>query len=250
MAHFTSGGFQLAYTDQGAGDPIVLVHGFGSSGAINWGNTGWVAALVASGRRVITLDNRGHGQSDTPRERAAYVPHVMAGDVAALMDHLGVARADVMGYSMGARISAFLAVEAGDRVRSLVLAGIGAGLTEGVGDPGPIIAALEAPSLADIPDRKGRMFRAFADQNKGDLVALAACMAATREQLAPERLATIRCPTLVVVGAKDEIAFDGPGLARLVPRAHAIDVPDRDHMTTVGDKVYKAAVLGFLAGRA
>ena len=58
-----------------------------------------------------------------------------------------------MGYSMGARISAFLAVEAGDRVRSLVLAGIGAGLTEGVGDPGPIIAALEAPSLADIPDR-------------------------------------------------------------------------------------------------
>ena len=66
MAHFTSGGFQLADTDQGAGDPIVLVHGFGSSGAINWGNTGWVAALVASGRRVITLDNRGHGLSASP----------------------------------------------------------------------------------------------------------------------------------------------------------------------------------------
>jgi pimeloyl-ACP methyl ester carboxylesterase len=249
MAHFTSGGFRLAYTDQGTGDAIVLVHGFGSSGAINWANTGWVAGLVASGRRVITLDNRGHGQSDKPHERAAYVPHLMAGDVAALMDHLGLVRADVMGYSMGARISAFLAVDRPERVRSLVLAGIGAGLTEGVGDPAPIIAALEAPSINDIGDRKGRMFRAFADQNKGDLVALAACMAATREQLSPERLQTVRCPTLVVVGAKDEIAFDGPGLARLIPGAHAIDVPDRDHMTTVGDKVYKAAVLGFLAGR-
>ncbi len=227
----------------------MLVHGFGSTKEVNWVGTGWVKALAADGRRVIALDNRGHGASSKPHDVAAYVPHVMAEDVARLIAHLGLRRVDVMGYSMGARISAFLTVLRPDLVRSLILSGIGAGLVHGVGDPAPIVAALEAPSINDVPDRKGRMFRAFADQNRGDRVALAACMRATRENLPESVLATITAPTLVVVGDRDEIAGDAQGLADLIPGATPVSLPGRDHMTAVGDRGHKAAVLAFLGER-
>ncbi len=88
----------------------------------------------------------------------------MAEDVRALLDHLAIERADVMGYSMGARITAFLALNDPARVRSAILGGLGVKLVEGVGLPESIADALEAPSLADVTDPTGRMFRAFAEQ--------------------------------------------------------------------------------------
>src|SRR6185312_10964609 len=100
MPSFTNDGVELAYLDEGRGDPIVLVHGFASTKEVNWVQTGWISALTGAGRRVIALDNRGHGASSKLYEPSAYHSAAMADDVRALLDHLNLPRADVMGYSM------------------------------------------------------------------------------------------------------------------------------------------------------
>ena len=246
---FPSQGLTLRYLDEGdpAGHPVVLVHGFASSAMVNWVHPGWVKTLGEAGYRVIALDNRGHGGSDKPHDPAAYHPAVMADDVAALLDHLRLPEAHVMGYSMGARISTFLALAHPDRVASLVLGGLGIGLVEGVGDWDPIAAALRAETLDTVTDPKGRMFRAFADQTGSDRVALAACIETSRVLVTAEEAGRIEQPVLIGVGTKDDIAGDPEPLARLMPHARAVSIPNRDHMLAVGDKVWKKAVLDFYA---
>ena len=246
MPHFQNGPVQIAYLDEGEGDPVVLVHGFASTKEVNWLQPGWVATLKGAGRRVIALDNRGHGSSSKLYEPADYHTTKLAGDVSALIDHLGLGRADVVGYSMGARIAAFLAFEHPAQVRSIVLGGLGMHLIDGVGLPESIAEALEAPSLDAVADPQGRMFRAFAEQTKSDRRALAACIRGSRQTLMREQTASIGMPTLIAVGVKDTIAGSAEALAALMPRARALPIPDRDHMLAVGDKVFKAGVLEFL----
>jgi len=250
MASFKNGAVEIAYLDDGAGEPIVLVHGFASTKEVNWVAPGWVRAITRAGRRVIALDNRGHGQSSKLYDPAAYHSASMAKDVAALLDHLRLERADVMGYSMGARITALLAVNSPARVRSIILGGLGIRLVDGVGLPETIADALEAPSLADVSDPTGRVFRAFAEQTKSDLKALAACMRGSRQTLSRAQVAGIAKPVLVAVGSKDNVAGSAQALAALIPGARALDIPDRDHMQAVGDKAYKTGVLDFLNQRA
>src|SRR6478672_13139687 len=152
MPSFKNGEVEIAYLDEGDGEPIVLVHGFASTKEVNWVYPGWVTTLTRAGRRVIALDNRGHGESSKHYDPAAYHSALMAEDVRALLDHLGLGRADVMGYSMGARITAFLALAHPERVRSAILGGLGYHLVEGVGLTEAIAQALEAPARADIAD--------------------------------------------------------------------------------------------------
>ena len=250
MPSFRNGAVEVAYLDEGEGEPIVLVHGFASTKEVNWVQPGWVSTLNRAGRRVVALDNRGHGASSKLYDPAAYHSVAMADDVRALLDHLQIARADVMGYSMGARITAFLAVKHPERIRSAVLGGLGNRLVEGVGLPENIADALEAPSLADVRDPTGQMFRAFAEQTKSDLRALAACIRGSRQTLTRAEVGTIRAPVLVAVGTKDPVAGSAQALAALIPAARALDIPDRDHMLAVGDKVYKTGVIDFLNQRA
>ena len=171
----------------------------------------------------------------------------MAEDARALLDHLGIARADVMGYSMGARITAFLALAHPERVRSVVLGGLGIHLVDGVGlprehrrrDGGAVARRRDGPA--------GRMFRAFADQTKIDLRALAACIRGSRQTLTREQVAAIAVPVLVASARKDPIAGSARRAGRADPgRAGASTIPGRDHMLAVGDKVFKAGVLQFL----
>src|SRR5690242_14817442 len=129
MPSFSHDGVEIAFLDQGEGDPIVLVHGFASNKEVNWATPSWLATLTSAGRRAIALDNRGHGASTKLYDPAAYHSRLMAEDVRALLDHLGLRRADVMGYSMGARITAYLALAHPDRVRSAVLGGLGSQLS-------------------------------------------------------------------------------------------------------------------------
>ncbi|MBN8965293.1 MAG: alpha/beta hydrolase [Rhizobiales bacterium] len=246
MPSFRNGSVEIAFLDEGEGEPILLVHGFASSKEFNWVNPGWFTTLKGAGRRVIALDNRGHGQSTKLYDPADYHTEHMVDDARALLDHLGVPRADVMGYSMGARIAAFLASLHPDRARSIILGGLGLHLVDGVGLPESIAEALEAPSLADVADPQGRTFRAFADQTRSDRRALAACIRGSRQVMAREKAASIKTPTLVAVGTKDPIAGSAEELAAIIPNARVLPIPGRDHMLAVGDKVYKAGVLQFL----
>ena len=251
MPSFRNGDVEIAYFDQGEGEPIVLVHGFASTKEINWVNPSWVGELTRAGRRVIALDNRGHGASSKLYDPDAYEMALMAGDVRALLDHLAIERADVMGYSMGARITAFLAVHHAARVRSAIIGGLGIRLVEGHGGAlaSTIVDALEAPSLADVTDPTGRAFRAFAEQTRSDLKSLAACMARPRQILTRDEVAGITVPVLVAVGTKDDVAGSAAELAALIPDARLLEIPGRDHMLAVGDKVFKAGVIEFLKRR-
>jgi pimeloyl-ACP methyl ester carboxylesterase len=250
MHHFQSDGVDIAYIDEGQGDPILLIHGFASNAQVNWVDTGWVRHLVRDGRRVIAMDNRGHGHSGKPHDPSVYGSPTMAEDAWRLLDHLGIPRADVMGYSMGARITAFLALAHPQTVRSAIFAGLGGNMVRPMAGTGPIAAALEAPSINDVINATARTFRAFAEQTKSDLKALAACIRSSRDPLTPEALATLTCPVLVAVGSADVIGGSAEALARIIPGAEAVVIEGRDHMKAVGDRSYKDAVTAFLARRA
>src|SRR6204780_5699777 len=145
MPFFSHDGVEIAFLDEGEGEPIVLVHGFASNKEANWVAPGWVTTLTRAGRRVIALDNRGHGASAKLYDPADYHSAIMAENVRGLLDHLGLPRADVMGYSMGARITAFLAMANPERLDSGVLGGVGIRLVGGVGlQPEAIAQGLEA----------------------------------------------------------------------------------------------------------
>jgi pimeloyl-ACP methyl ester carboxylesterase len=249
MPSFHNGDVEIAYLDEGEGDPILLVHGFASSKNVNWVYPTWVSELKKNGRRVIAFDNRGHGDSSKLYDPAAYEIGIMAGDISALMDHLNIERADVMGYSLGSRMTAVLALREPQRLRSAILGGIGIGLIEGGGPGENVVEALEAPSLDDVTDPVGRTFRAFAEQTRSDRRALAACLRGSRRLMRREEAAAIKVPVLIAVGTADEIAGSAQALGKIIPDAQVLDIPNRDHMRAVGDKVYKTGVLDFLSQR-
>lgn len=246
MQFFAHGGFDIAFIDQGQGEPLLLIHGFASSHMVNWVSPGWVKTLTDAGYRAIALDNRGHGASTKSYDPEDYTPDRMAEDAAALLAHLGLPRAHVMGYSMGARIAAFLALQEPAMVATLVFGGLGIGMVDGVGDWDPIADALLAADPAEITTSRGRMFRAFADQTKSDRQALAACIATSRELLTEADMARITQPTLVAVGTKDDIGGAPDELAALMPNAESFAIEGRDHMLAVGDRSFKKRVLEFL----
>ncbi|ODR94811.1 alpha/beta hydrolase [Methyloceanibacter superfactus] len=250
MQSFDSDGVRIAYVDEGEGEPILLIHGFASNIAANWIDPGWVKTLTQAGRRVIAYDNRGHGRSDKLYDPALYGAPAMAEDARRLLDHLGVARTDVLGYSMGARIAAFLTFAHPERVRSVIFGGLGIHMVRGMVGSGPLAHALEAPRVEDVTNATARSFRVFAEQTKSDLKALAACMRGPREKVPAERLGEIAVPALVAVGSKDVIGGSGAALAELIPGAQFLEITGRDHMRAVGDAAFKQGVLDFLTSRA
>ena len=246
MQFFHHDGFDLAFIDQGDGEPVLLIHGFGSSHMVNWVTPGWVKTLTEAGYRVIAFDNRGHGASSKSYEPEDYRAQKMAGDAAALLDHLGVPRAHVMGYSMGARIAAFMALDYPDKVATIIFGGLGEGMVKGVGDWDTIADALLAEDPSSISDARGRMFRTFADQTKSDRRALAACIRTSRDLIGADEIAGIYQPALVAVGTTDDIAGSPSKLAERMPHGEAFGIEGRDHMLSVGDRTFKKRVLEFL----
>ena len=246
MPTFQSDGLNLAYEVFGQGKPVLCIHGFASSGKVNWIDTGWVETLTDAGYQAIVLDNRGHGLSDKPHDPDAYYPSDMARDAVALLDHLGIERAAVLGYSMGARIAAFMAFEHEERVACVIFGGMGMNLINGLSDGNDIIAGLRAPSLEELTHPTARQFRIFADHTKSDREALAACMETSRQPMARADVRRINVPLLVAVGEADEMAGSPEPLAELIPGAIAYVIPKRDHMRATGDKAFKAAALDFL----
>ena len=251
MQSFSHDGFEFAFIDQRPSpdaEPVLLIHGFASTHMVNWVSPGWVKTLNDAGYRAIAFDNRGHGATTKSYDTADYTPQKMASDASALLDHLGVVRAHVMGYSMGARIAAFLALAEPQKVVTLVFGGLGSGMVDGVGDWDPIASALLAEDAASVVHPRGKAFRTFADQTKSDRKALAACIATSRAELTEAELARIAQPTLIAVGTKDDIGGSPEELAGMMPHAQSFAIEGRDHMLAVGDRSFKARVVEFLKG--
>jgi pimeloyl-ACP methyl ester carboxylesterase len=249
MHVFKHDGFDLAFINQQPApdaEPVLLIHGFASTHMVNWVSTGWVKTLNDAGYRTVAFDNRGHGSSSKSYEPADYTPQKMAGDASALLDHLGISQAHVMGYSMGARVAAFLALAEPQKVATLIFGGLGSGMVDGVGEWDPIASALLAEDAGAVTHPRGKSFRAFADQTKSDRKALAACIVASRTLLSEAEVARIAQPTLVAVGTRDDIAGSPGELAGMMPNAEGFAIEGRDHMLAVGDRSFKARVIGFL----
>jgi pimeloyl-ACP methyl ester carboxylesterase len=227
---------EIAFLDEGEGEPIVLVHGFASNKEVNWVYPGWVSTLTRAGRRVIALDNRGHGASTKLYDPAAYHSAIMAEDVRALIDHLGLPRADVMGYSLARGLRRSWRWRIRERVRAAVLGGLGIHLVDGVGAPTNDRGRAEAPTRADVSDPVGHMFRAFAEQTRSDLRALAACIRGSRQTLSATKSAASRCRSWSPPAAGPDRRFAGTA-RRADAGGQALVIPGRDHMLAVGDKV-------------
>jgi pimeloyl-ACP methyl ester carboxylesterase len=256
MAHFHSGGLQLAYDDiqpeGGMNGTVLLVHGFATNRVENWRRLGWMGAFERKGWRTVALDLRGHGESDKPHNPAAYDRADMAGDIVALMDHLSIDRADLMGYSMGAHLALALALSQPDRVSNLILGGVGQRLLDGGGPaPGATMTmgeAMRAKDVASISDATLRGFRQFAENQGEDRLALAACGEGRGSPATRDDLSRLALPTLVAAGSLDKIAGDPQPLADAIVGAKCVSLPACDHFSAIPHALFKAAVFDFLEG--
>ncbi len=242
---FESDGVKINYQVFGEGKPIVLVHGFASSLQGNWVDTRWIEALTPI-RQVIALDCRGHGKSGKPHDPEAYAGDAMSDDVIRLMDHLGIERADLFGYSMGGGISLRLLTRHPERFASVVLGGVGNVLARRPGGRANVPEALLAEDPSAITDPVAKGFRDFAEANKNDLKALAAHMQAPRAAVDLDALRRVSLPVLIVIGEGDVLVGSPKDLAAAIPGARLVTIPDRDHLTVVPDRRFKEAVVGFL----
>jgi pimeloyl-ACP methyl ester carboxylesterase len=239
-------GIRIAYESVGEGTPVLLLHGFASSRAQNWRGPGWYATLTAAGYRVIALDFRGHGESDKPHDPDLYAEDKLEADALAVIRGADAASAFIMGYSMGGFISMRVLLSSPELVRKVVLGGVGEAYFDGRSDMRERIAdALEATDKSAIADPTAKTFRDFAEQQGKDLLALAACMRGRRIAFRPAQLSYARRPVLVVCGEDDKITGSPQPLAAAFADGRAISIAHRDHMTTVGDKLYKQSVIQF-----
>ena len=230
------------------GDLVVLLHGFGSHHRENWVETGVVAGLLAAGRRVVAPDARGHGASARPHDPAAYAGNVMVGDARALLDHLGVTErrsVDVVGYSMGSVVAARWVPE-DERVRSVVLGGVGVNIANGArladqgprrpgpAGRGPRHARPAGPGHAPGPGRQGqRPGRAGRPRHRG------------QDDPTPRHLAGMGVPALVLTGDADWLVGSPGDLAAMIPGADCRTLPG-DHLTACASPEFPAAIVDFV----
>lgn len=252
MPDFDADGLRIHYVTAGGpeGRPILLVHGYASDYELNWVGSRWQESLTENGFRVVGLDLRGHGHSEKPHYTAAYSLRAMAGDALLLLDHLGLRRVDLLGYSMGARIGLLLCHDHPERFGHAVLAGIG--LRQGT-SANPAKAQLIARRMRGdetVDDPEAVMFYNFARARPiNDLEALACCILGDHAALRADQLAAITTPVDVIAGDQDVIARDAPELAARLPHGRYDPIPGRTHNNAVPARDFKMAAIPFLLGR-
>jgi pimeloyl-ACP methyl ester carboxylesterase len=240
----TAAGRRIWYDESGAGPPVLLLTGAFAGRAIFWGPT--IAAL-APRHRVLAMDNRDAGESDP--EPAPYTMDALDGDAVALLDALGIARAHVVGLSMGGMIAIHMAAAHPERVGRLVLSGTAPPLSERGRVPPPTPPPWWDEAVAErvrrvLPGLVGPAFRAELTEDR--LAALAALDAPNRIDLAgvqrqrhamasyhrQARFRQVRAPTLVLNGALDHPEW-AQTLAAGIPGAQLELLPDTAHLVTL-----------------
>jgi pimeloyl-ACP methyl ester carboxylesterase len=256
---FDAAGVKLRYLEAGEGAPVVLLHSYTGDSDRQFVATGCFDA-IAAGRRAIALDQRGHGRSGKPHDPAAYGAQ-MALDVARLLDHLGLERAHVVGYSMGAHVTAQLVTLMPWRLRGAVLGGAPGRLTWSAADDARVaieagemehgllraqIARLLPPGRAmpaedEIRQRSARYLAG------NDLLALAAVRRSNRGQVV--RIADIAAagvPLLGGVGSEDPYLASMRELAQAVASMRVVVIDGANHANAAARPEFAAAVLTFL----
>ena len=228
--------------------PLLLSHGFGASSAMWQPNR----AALAAARQVITWDMRGHGRSDSPADPAEYTHAACVADMAALLDAAGAEQAVAGGLSLGGFLSLAFCLEMPERVAALVLCDTGPGFRS---DDARQRWNSRALATADRLERNGLgMFGddsgpTAPDHRSASGLALAARgMLAQADSQVIDGLPSIRVPTLVLVGGRDE-AFLGAAdyVAAKIPGAQKVVIPDAGHMCNIDQPdLFNEAVLAFL----
>ncbi len=233
----------------GDGPSVVLLHGFSSSFRRNWHGTGWTRALAATGRRAAGFDFRGHGRSAKSDDPAFYRPATLCADVIALQDQLGETTTDIAGFSMGAAIALQFAMLHPNRVRRLVLGGIGDKILPTIPpppEPAWIAEALRAPHSPEHAPPIARRFRDFAIRGGNDLNALAAMMSGPGWPGRVDTIAPVQAPTLVILAEHDEFMPHTEGLRVMLPEARFVTIPDTTHIGLSQDPRFLQSALDFL----
>jgi pimeloyl-ACP methyl ester carboxylesterase len=219
---FNSDGLKIRYTIDGQGPPVVLIHGYRASGDLNW-RLPAVIGLLGKNYRVITLDNRGHGKSDKPRDVDQYGPK-MAEDVVRLMDHLHLESAHLVGYSMGGMITLKLLATHPDRVRSAVIGGMG---------------WTELPTNGQLDQTADKLT---------DLEPLRACaLSFPQLGITREELVAVKVPTMIVIGAEDGLLTRRvEPLRKVRPDLPIVQIAGANHAGCIFRPEFRHAIEEFL----
>jgi pimeloyl-ACP methyl ester carboxylesterase len=224
-------GLHMYYEVQGEGSPLVLLHGGVQSIDLSFADL--VPALVGR-HRVIGVELQGHGRTaDIDRVRT---PAAMAGDVVALLDHLGIDRAHVLGFSLGASVAVELAVSHPDRVRSLVPISEPVrpdGMHEDLQDPAAHPTSTRLPTEQDLVDMRETYTRLSPHPERFDeFLSGSSENAADLRGWSDEQLAGITAPTLLIMGDHDFVTVEHGALTKeLIPGAQLAVLPATTHMT-------------------
>jgi pimeloyl-ACP methyl ester carboxylesterase len=254
---FDSDGVKIHYRIWGAGDPVVLVHGFTASIDLNWVQPGVVAAL-AKEFKVIALDSRGHGKSDKPHDPAAYGDR-MGDDVVRLLDHLKIDKAHVVGYSMGGFITLDLLTRHPERFLSATLGGAGwmppgeqagvPGLAESLESGRGIAPLIEALTPAGQPKpapEQMAMINQMVMASNDPLALAAVIRGMAALQTLESEVKAIAVPMLAVIGEVDPLRAGVEALDGLLPATEVVVLPGKDHMTAMSDPALAQAVRDFV----
>jgi pimeloyl-ACP methyl ester carboxylesterase len=246
---FDSSGVQIHYVDKGRGVPVVLIHGFTGSYARHWEAPGMLNTLEKAGYRVIAMDCRGHGQSDKPHGAGQYGLE-MVRDVVRLLDHLKVARAHIVGYSMGGSIATQLLVRHPDRLLTVTLLGAG-----WAGEDLTVIKA-QMLALADSFVRRDASYLIRGVTSGGangptdaEVAALSAALFARNDadalsavargylplvDVSRDKLRSTQVPVLALIGELDKMNMDAvKRMKGVAPALEVVELPGATHASSV-----------------